>query len=270
MDDHHVRIHRLDDVLKDAYHERVAYNAMPRGEHFRDLSTVIITAVRGDRRETRSMNCPKCNHLITYEHFSSNGFHPMVVESWKRMIRPMNQPIVEVVSSGYEVGDAYEHSIEAVLNNPDLAKFKYILFIEDDMIIPWMPGTRGPLFELYRHMDTYDVAGALYWTKGEVSMPLIFGDPARGTDNYEALTNWDSGDVVECNGTGMGFTLFKMDLFKDARVDRPWFHTLQNVDEGGMTQDLYFYRKIRRLGYRICVDTSIKCGHLDVRTGQVY
>lgn len=265
---HEVR--RLDDVLSEAYHKTHGFKMMPKGETFKDLSTVVITAIRGDRAEKKTMNCPKCDHRIEYEYFQSNGFHPLVVESWKRMVRPMNQPLVEIVASGYEVGDAYENAVEAVLKDETLSKYKYILFIEDDIVLPYMPHSKGPLFRLYEHMSTFDVAGGLYWTKGEISMPLIFGDPAKGTDNYEAMTDWKDGELVECNGTGMGFTLFKMDLFKDKRIERPWFKTLQDVSDGGMTQDLYFYRKMRRLGYRVCVDTSVKCGHLDVKTGQVY
>lgn len=265
-----IKLNTLDEVLADAHHERRAFGMMPRGDTFKDLSTVIITAMRGDRVEKKTINCPQCRHLIEYESFHATGFHPLVVESWKRMIRPMNQPIVEIVASGYEVGDAYEQAVSSIMEHPDLSKFKYIFFIEDDIVVPFMPGTKGPLFQLYQHMDKFDVIGGLYWTKGDLSMPLIFGDSSRGTDNYEAMTNWQAGEVVECNGTGMGFTLFKTDLFRDKRIERPWFKTHEEIASGAMTQDIYFYRKIRRLGYKVGVDTNIKCGHLDMKTGQVY
>jgi hypothetical protein len=66
----------------------------------------------------------------------------------------------------------------------------------------------------------------------------------------------------------MGFTLFKMDLFRDERISRPWFKTVQEwTPEGGGaagTQDLYFFGNARKAGYRVASDNRVKVGHYDV------
>ena len=36
------------------------------------------------------------------------------------------------------------------------------------------------------------------------------------------------------------------------------------------TQDLFFFEKIRPLGYKCAVDTRVKIGHLDVKSGIIY
>ena len=71
----------------------------------------------------------------------------------------------------------------------------------------------------------------------------------------------------------MGFTLMKRSIFEDPRLDKPFFKTVNEVRDGKArvyTQDLYFYEKIKKLGYKICVDTGIRCGHLDFQTETVY
>jgi hypothetical protein len=80
--------------------------------------------------------------------------------------------------------------------------------------------------------------------------------------------------IQECNGLGMGFTLFKLDIFKDERIPKPWFRTVQEWSEHsgsrGYTQDLYFFENARKAGYKIACDTRVKVGHLDPSTGIVW
>jgi hypothetical protein len=157
-----------------------------------------------------------------------------------------------------------------------------MLTIEHDNIIPFIPNTQGPLMMLYEDIEQgFDVAGGLYWTKGNPSMPLIYGEPKeirkKGKQPmagmFKVRHDWKPGQVVECNGMGMGFTLFKMELFKDKRIKKPWFKTVNEHSEQGpklYTQDLYFFEKIRTLGYRVCVDTRVALGHMDLHTGVIY
>lgn len=259
------------DALVESAHDK-HYQQLPRGKTFKDLSTVIVTPVRGQVAERREIECPHCGMMGEQEVAVTNGIAMPVVRSWERMIRPMNQPITTLDASGYEVGDAYESAVQTILEGDYTKNFQYVLFLEDDVVVPWMPNTKGPLWQLYERIaDGYDVANGLYWTKGLHAMPLIFGDPEKGTDNFEAITDgWEPGDVVECNGAGMGFSLWKLDIFRDKRFKRPWFKTMQTVGEGVMTQDLYAYKKIRELGYRVCVDTGIRCGHYSAHDQEIY
>lgn len=279
---------------------RQSFQDVPKGGVFRDLSTIIILPTRGTQEEKKELVCKKCKHKNEYTAYNINGMHPIFVEAWKRLIKPMNVPVLEMVIQGMEVGAAYSSAIQNILANPALNKFKYILTVEDDNIIPFMPNTQGPLMMLYEDMEKYklDAVGGLYWTKGNPSMPLLYGDPKETRDaapgmfkvRFPAKTqkkgrsgklnkdgsDWTDGEVVECNGMGMGFTLFKLDLFRDERIEKPWFETIQ--DHGTdkkpgvrlYTQDLNFFEKFRNLKYRCAVDTRIKIGHLDIKTGQIY
>lgn len=256
------------ETLIDGSRDEKYQNLYLKGQTYKDYSTLIIIVTRG--RKTTSCTC-ECGKQVSIEY--QPGFHPWVVESWKRLIKPMNVPVMEMVVSGEEVGEAYERAIEQMLTDPVLKAFKFILFLEDDVIIPFIPGSFGPLIEMYKHLETYDVASALYWTKSDPPVPLLYGDGKMEAPIFGVNNMWRPGDIVEVNGTGMGFTLMKRSIFEDKRIERPFFKSVNFVMDSGpvsYTQDLYFYEKIKKLGYKICVDTRIRAGHLDIATERVY
>lgn len=208
-----------------------------RGKTYQDLSTIIICPTRGmipDR----------------------------VVQSWMSLIRPMNQKVIgPIFFRGYEVGEAYNMAFEMILNNPDLSTWKYVLTIEEDNLPP-----PDGLLKLYESIGEYDVVGGLYWTKGEGGQPMIYGDPSVEPLNFIPQVP-QAERVQPARGLGMGFNLFKLSMFKDDRIPRPWFVTKQEYDPKTgskvYTQDLYFYENAGNLGYKFACDTRVKVGHLD-------
>lgn len=211
---------------------------LEKAKSYRDLSTIIICPTRGQ---------------ITAK----------VVQSWMGLMRPMNQKVIgPLFAIGMEVGAAYNEMIAMILQNPELSKWKYILTIEEDN----MPAPDG-LLKLYESMDEYDVVGGLYWTKGEGGQPMIYGDPCATPLNFIPQMPVVDG-VQPTNGLGMGFNLFKLEIFKDEKIPRPWFRTVQEFIPGqgarAYTQDLYFYENAGKLGYKFACDTRVKVGHYDV------
>jgi hypothetical protein len=92
-------------------------------------------------------------------------------------------------------------------------------------------------------------------------MPQIWGDPKDPVLNFRPQMPDPNGGLVECNGTGMGFVLWKMSMFKDKKLRRPWFVT--NTKDGISTQDLYFWTNAKQHGYRCAVACDVKVGHFD-------
>ena len=272
-----VNVQTVDQLLEQA-HFRESFKVLPQGNTFKNLSTIIIIPIPGAQTDKKFLNCKKCKAKNEYESWSFSGLHPTFVEAYKRLVRPMNVPILEMMPSGYEVGDAYNKAIEMILASPGLKDFKFILTVEYDNIIPFIPNTQGPLMMLYETMEKgFDAVGGLYWTKGNPSMPLLYGDPKENRKEaagmFKVRHDWKPDDIVECNGMGMGFTLFKLDLFKDKRIKKPWFQTINDHSDKGprlYTQDLSFFEKFRNSGYRCAVDTRVKVGHLDFRSGIIY
>lgn len=179
---------------------------------------------------------------------------------------PMNQKFLRVTLDGKEVGEAYNEAIKGILAHPELGKWKYLLTMEWDNIPP-----ADGLLKLYEGMDKFDVIGGLYWTKGEGGQPMIYGDPKEFPKNFLPKLPVP-GQLQECNGLGMGFTLFKLQMFR--KVEPPWFKTFQEVVPGQgmrvMTQDLYFFEKAGRQGFRFACDNRVLVGHMDAETGEIW
>ena len=169
--------------------------------------------------------------------------------------------------TGAEVGKAYDDQVAAILEHPELGKWKYILSVEDDNIVP-----HDAVLRLCESIELgpFDAVGGLYFVKGEHPQVQCYGDPAefartgeldfRPRDIVEAIKG---GFVVECNGVAMGCTLYRTQVFRD--VPRPWF-----VTSPSGTQDLAFCGKARRMGKRFAVDTRVRVGHADLESGVIY
>lgn len=221
-----------------------------QGTTYKDVSTIIIAPTRG---------------AIPYQ----------VVQSWQGLITPMNQKRAFLMCAGDEVGAAYNRMIANILAHPELSKWKYIMTVEDDNLQP--PDAHVRLLETIEQHQ-FDAVSGLYFTKGELNMPMAYGNPEeyrttgvlefRPRNVTQALAN---GTVMEVNGIAMGCSLYRMDLFRE--IPGPWFVTVADVTEEGpklFTQDLYFCERAKRAGKRFGVDMRVKVGHLDINTGLVY
>lgn len=197
-----------------------------------------------------------------------------VVQSWMNLMAPMNQKFTRMIFEGLEVGQAYQQAFEAIVANPELAKWPYVLTLEEDNLPP--PDGLIKLIEAIEggvDGKKYDAVGGLYWTKGEEGQPMIYGDPADLPLNFRPQPPRVE-TVHPCNGLGMGFTLFRLRMFLEGKIPRPWFKTEQswhpNVGVQIYTQDLYFFERAGKAGYRFAADTRVRVGHLDVQTGMVW
>lgn len=189
-----------------------------------------------------------------------------VIWSWNGLIRPMNQLVYgPIFALGIEVGEAYEKMIEGVLTNPVTKDFKYILTIEEDNCPP-----ADGLLKLYEAIEgkvngrKYDVVGGLYFTKGEGGQPMIYGHPMEVPKSFRPYPP-QPGQIVEANGLGMGFNLFRASIFKD--LPKPWFKSqLEEIPGKGMKcmgQDLYFYEKAAEKGLKFACDCRVLVGHYE-------
>jgi hypothetical protein len=117
------------------------------GATFKDPSTVVVIPTRG---------------LINHR----------VISSWDNLITPMNGRRFKIFAVGDEVGIAYNNMIQTILAHPELSKWKYLLTLEDDNIVP--PDAHVRLLESIEH---FDAVGGIYFTKGDINMPMAYGNP---------------------------------------------------------------------------------------------
>ena len=177
---------------------------------------------------------------------------------------PPNNPVMRILAIGMEVGEAYSNAVEGILDEPALSDWEYLLTVEHDNLS--RPNSLLKLLaRMEQHPEIHAISG-LYFQKGEGGWPQIWGDPKDPIPNFRPQPPVN-GEMVECCAIGMGFTLWRLSMFRDARLRRPWFQTQR---EPMMSQDLFFWADAREHGYRCAVDCGVKVGHLDTASGIVW
>ncbi|MBI4993179.1 MAG: hypothetical protein HZC26_03540, partial [Candidatus Magasanikbacteria bacterium] len=184
----------------------ISYDA---GRHNADLAKSASRVIQGGswKKQRIVLIIPAANSIAT-----------KVYLSHLNMIFPPNQAVVRFAAVGMEVGEAYSQTLEMVLSHPELSQWEYLLTLEHDNIPP--PDGVLKLLERMEARPELSCVGGLYWTKGEGGVPQIWGDPKDPNLNFRPQPPV-SGELVECCGTGMGFNLWRMNMFKDTALRRP-------------------------------------------------
>ncbi len=221
------------------------------GEHNKDLNKTRARLIKGGSwKKQRIVVILPAADMIPAK---------VALSMWN-MAFPPNNGCVRILAQGMEVGDAYSQAIQGVLDHPDLSQWEYILTIEHDNMPP-PDGVIKLIQDLEEHPELACVGG-LYFTKGEGGVAQIWGDPKDPVMNFRPQVP-QLETLQECCGTGMGFNLWRLSMFKDPRLRKPWFKT---QTEGGVsTQDLYAWSDFRKHGYRCAIDTRVKVGHYDLK-----
>jgi len=222
------------------------------GKHNTDLTKSAATILKGRSwKKTRVIVVVPASDMIPAKAYLSHCC----------LIFPPNQNCHRMLALGQEVGDAYSNCIEAIIEHPELSTWEYILTMEHDNAPP-PDGLLKLIGQMEEHPE-FACIGGLYWTKGEAGVPQLWGSPEQDPImNFRPQTPIP-GKLIETYGTGMGFNLWRLSMFKDKKIARPLFRTKAGVDGCG-TQDLAFWAEARKYGYRCAVDCGVLVGHYDV------
>ena len=160
------------------------------------------------------------------------------------------------------IADARNEIVEYALNQGA----NYIYWLDDDVIAP-------PDAFLKMFMAQKDIVNGVYWSKSNPPMPLVFRNHLEGP-----YLDWHMGDFIEIDAAGNGLTLVKTDVYRKISevIGGPWYSTeyvsFKNATQSpaNNTEDLYFYWKARRAGFKIWCDTSIQALHYEKNTQVLY
>jgi len=235
---------------------------------------IIIQNYQGRHNSDLGASANRLKNANSYKDLSAvciipnSGTIPAIVaERWLNLQNSMNQKFIRIILNGTEKYSAYNIAIEQILANPFLNSFKYIITLEENIIPPF-----DGLLKLFEDTEKYDVVGGLIWTADIEARSMIYGNPKGIPSTYTPqFPKLDT--IQECNGLGTGFTLFKIDIFKNKKVPKPWFRIPFQHEQGKPydgAPDMYFFENIHKLGYKVACDTRIKVGNYDAKNDIVW
>lgn len=142
----------------------------------------------------------------------------------------------------------------------------YIFWLDDDVIAP-------PDAFLKMYMSGKDIVNGVYWSKSNPPMPLLFRNHLEGP-----YLDWHVGDFIEIDAAGNGLTLVKTDVYRkiSETLGGPWYSTeytsfkQATQSPSNNTEDLYFYWKAKKAGFKVWADTSIQAFHYEKNSQILY
>lgn len=123
---------------------------------------------------------------------------------------------------------------------------KKVMFIDSDIV--W---SVSDIFKLLT--NTEPVIGGAYVTADKYHIAAL--QDGR-TMNIHDLT----GDLIPVTSMGLGFVACAFEVVKDLKY--PWFSVIENMDGSRVTEDVYFFNRVKSAGYTPYLDSSIRLGHI--------
>lgn len=172
---------------------------------------------------------------------------------------PLVSSSIDKIVLNKPIADARNEIVEFALSQGA----NYIYWLDDDVIAP-----PDSFLKLFRHGK--DIINGVYWSKSSPPMPLLFRDHLKGP-----YYDWKVGDLIEIDAAGSGLTLVKTDVYRKIQkeVGEPWYSVdytsfpKATVSGPNNTEDLYFYWKAKKAGYKVWADTSVQALHYDKKSG---
>lgn len=141
---------------------------------------------------------------------------------------------------------------------------KYMLFIGEDTVLPYDGYIK--LHETAERNPSSMVVG-VYYIKLSVPMIMI------KKDDHIIPANVDPGQVFDAWQTGLDAALIPVSILKAMKDEDPELpycciaHGIEDLPFIG--EDNFFVHRLRRLGFRLLVNTDVQCLHMDLKNGKM-
>lgn len=200
--------------------------------------------------------------------FGGRLIHPKWAVALYTLDFPMNTTRSIIMVENRPIDEARNMIVKSALEQES----KYILFIDDDVLLPrYAVQALGSLLD-YGKDDGVMVATGIYCTKSFVPTPLIFRNEVLGP-----FLDWSVNDTFEVDDCGAGCMLINTEVFK--HIEFPYFafkeeyKTVPNSPDPiltGISEDRYFCRKVKEAGFKIKAHGAVICPHYDEKQNKFY
>lgn len=128
----------------------------------------------------------------------------------------------------------------------------HILFMDDDMACK-----TEALMQLLEH--DLDIVTGLYFTRSYPHQPLIFDIADESGACLFSYMTGDESRLKEVVNAGLGFCLIKTSVFE--KMEKPYVR-LGEIDAEQWCDDVGFFNRVRKAGFKIFCDTECRIGHI--------
>jgi len=183
--------------------------------------------------------------------------HQGLVTVWtmRSLIGMYRPPGITLIPTGCFVDVLRNRAAKEIMNIPAIT---HIFYIDSDIVVPF--------YALMRLLQRdKEVICGLYYKRAPPFSPLIYQyQPEWAVPQLRPmLSEWEN-RLIEIGGSGGGCLLVAKEVFFEA--DYPWFHinyTGQHEEPDYLSEDVQFFMKCHKAGYKTYMDTSVVCQHMN-------
>ena len=185
-------------------------------------------------------------------------------ESLAQMKLPESTQFERIVVTGNYVPAQRDLIIERALEiGADIA-----IMCDDDMVLP--PSAFVDLCALLGDDERVALAGALYYSR-DGFRPMAVDDWDENDTRTATIPAFDR-EPIEVDGVGFGCVAIRVAALRNLMP--PYFAAHVFVERAAArvrvcNEDYLFCARLRRAGYRVLLDPSVRCGHYDRQSKSV-
>jgi len=132
----------------------------------------------------------------------------------------------------------------------------HIFFWDDDIVLP-----SETIERLLQH--DRDIVTGLYFKRLAPYTPVVY-DKENDKRQYRSFVDYpDDGRLIDVKAAGLGCMLIKLDVFDSIVSD--WFRWGESRGSNKdlfVGEDIWFCEQARQAGFRVYLDSGLKCGHV--------
>lgn len=183
----------------------------------------------------------------------------IAIPTFENIMPETFKSIYDLDSCGNELAFEFVKGYDCARARNDIVRlaleggFDYIFMVDADMYVP--QDTLKKMLErpteiclgLCPRKNTKDGQTCIY-KMGQVNYK-----------NAYTYHNIPKNKRIVVHGGGLACALIKVEIFK--HLTYPWFRYVTYQDGSELSEDLYFCSQAKANGYKIYVDTRVRCGH---------
>ena len=183
----------------------------------------------------------------------------IAIPTFENIMPETFKSIYDLDSCGHELSFEFVKGYDCARARNDIVRmaleggFDYIFMVDADMYVP-----KDALQKMLEY-PTEICLGLCPRKNTKSGETCIYKMGQVNYKNAYTYHNIPKKKRIVVHGGGLACALIKMDIFKN--LTYPWFRYVTYQDGSELSEDLYFCSQAKANGYKIYVDTRVRCGH---------
>lgn len=183
----------------------------------------------------------------------------IAIPTFENIMPETFKSIYDIDACGHELSFEFVKGYDCARSRNDIVRlaleggFDYVFMVDADMYVP------SDTLQKMLEYPTEICLGLCPRKNTKSGETCIYKTGQVNYKNAYTYHNIPKKKRIVVHGGGLACALIKTEIFK--HLTYPWFRYVTYSDGSELSEDLYFCSQAKANGYKIYVDTRVRCGH---------